>query len=270
MASETIRTSPSDCFSEEERRRAVSKVILGMKKLENRDVSLGEWAEFASLSKFELISAFKKLTGIPPMAFHNAEKLEIAKQLLVFERIRVTDVCFEIGFESLGSFVSKFSGCVGISPGNYARAMSAVGFTGLFVRALLYGKPRMRKADTVIEVHFEAPEAHSWPGLIAAVFPRAYPSGMPAEWCFVPPTRRIVQFEGGLEAHCLAASLPLWPRLAELVNFRPGLIGRAPMQRNLGEIQVALHPPTIFDPPITLAVPALFCRYTAEEQHMGG
>ncbi|MBD8891915.1 helix-turn-helix transcriptional regulator [Roseibium litorale] len=264
MASEAIRTSPPGRFRAEEHRRVVSKVISGMKKLENGDVSLCEWAEYASLSKFELISAFKKLTGIPPMAFHNAEKLEIAKRLLVFERMRVTDVCFEIGFESLGSFVSKFSCCVGISPRNYAKAMSAVGFTGLFVQALLHGKPRSPKAGTVIEVQFESPEAHDRPSLITAVFPRAHPSGMPSDWRFVPPTRRIALFGGGLKGYCLAAALPLWPRLTELVNFRPVLIGRTSIQPNLDKIRVALHPPTIFDPPVTLAVPALFCHQITE------
>lgn len=264
MIINTVYESPPRCLREDEHRDVVSKVILNMKKVENSDVSLDEWADFACLSKFELISAFKKLTGIPPMTFHNAEKLEIAKKLLVFDKMPATQVCFEIGFESLGSFVTKFGSNVGITPANYARTMSAFGFAELFAHSLLSRRPVSRSAGTSIEVHFDEPRTAIKPSLIAAVFSRAYPSGTPAGWRFVPPTRRLALFHSGLTGYCLAASMPLWPRLSELVNFHPALIGRSALTRTDGEIRLMLRPPTIFDPPITLAIPALFCREFAE------
>ena len=42
-----------------------------------------------------------------------------AKELLDASDLTVTDVCFEVGFESLGSFSSLFRKAVGVSPASY-------------------------------------------------------------------------------------------------------------------------------------------------------
>lgn len=246
------------------RAQAVAKVIGEMKKLTNSCVVLDEWAEFVSLNKYELTAAFKKLTGIPPMAFHNAEKLEIAKRLLVFEQTSVTEACFELGFESVGSFVSKFTNCVGVSPGGYARVMGSTGFAGILVGALQKSK-RARNAGSGIRVRLESPVSQRASSLIAAVFPRPFPSGYPAEWRFIPPFCRVTTIDSGLTGYCLAASFPVLPRLTELVNFQPGLIGRQALEITDVDVRIELRTPTIFDPPITLAVPALFCRYASHQ-----
>jgi AraC family transcriptional regulator len=241
---------------------AVAQVIRQMKRPVNGTVTLDEWADYALMGKFELIAAFKRLTGIPPKAFHNAEKLEIAKRLLVFESMSVTDACFEIGFESVGSFVSKFSQCVGIPPGNYAREMSAIGFAKAFGAAILGGWPPARTPGQDRTLVFEWPAGWDRRCLIAALCQRPYPSGMPATWRFVPPTSGRAVVDANFDGYCLVASMPVIPRLAELVNFRPALIGRERLAGDRQEIRVRLRAPSIFDPPVTLAVPALFCRET--------
>jgi AraC-like DNA-binding protein len=238
----------------------IAKVIRQMKKPVNGTVTLDEWAEYATIGKFELIAAFKRLTGIPPMTFHNAEKLEIAKRLLVFEKMSVTDVCFEIGFESIGSFVSKFSQCVGIPPGSYAREMCASGFAKAFVAAMLGGRHAIVSRGPYRKLAFERPVAFRRHSVIAALFTRPFPCRMPVAWRFVSPASSKTAIESDFDGYCLAASMPLFPKLAELVNFRPALIGREQMHAGGGEVCVRLRFPTVFDPPITLAVPALFCR----------
>ena len=238
----------------------VAHLIRQMKRPVNGKVTLDEWADYARVGKFELIAAFKALTGIPPIAFHNAEKLEIAKRLLVFERMSVTDACFEIGFESVGSFVSKFSRSVGIPPGSYSSVMTMSGFARTFVAVLLGGRAGARQERAKRRVVFERPAGSGLHGLIAARFGQAYPCGMPNAWRFVSPASDTALFDAGPGSYCLVASMPSLPRLAELVNFRPALIGRERMPGDGSDILVRLRPPTVFDPPITLAVPALFCR----------
>ena len=49
--------------------------------------------------------------------------IERAKELLAGDELTVTDICFEVGFESLGSFSTLFHKIVGWSPSIYrARA----------------------------------------------------------------------------------------------------------------------------------------------------
>ena len=49
------------------------------------------------------------------------QALEKAKELLRLRSICVTDVCFEVGFQSLGSFSTLFHKSVGAAPINYRR-----------------------------------------------------------------------------------------------------------------------------------------------------
>ncbi|MCA1574115.1 MAG: AraC family transcriptional regulator, partial [Acidobacteria bacterium] len=46
-------------------------------------------------------------------------RIEKAKELLGSRDLRVTDVCFEVGFQSLGSFSSLFHKSVGHAPVTY-------------------------------------------------------------------------------------------------------------------------------------------------------
>ena len=46
-------------------------------------------------------------------------RIEKAKELLTADDLRVTDVCFEVGFQSLGSFSSLFHKWVGHAPASY-------------------------------------------------------------------------------------------------------------------------------------------------------
>jgi AraC-like DNA-binding protein len=59
-----------------------------------------------------------------PRLFRDAliqRRIEKAKELLRSRRLSITDVCFEVGFESLGSFSSLFRKRVGQPPATYRR-----------------------------------------------------------------------------------------------------------------------------------------------------
>ncbi|MFW2541018.1 helix-turn-helix domain-containing protein [Primorskyibacter sp. 2E107] len=239
---------------------AVSAVIRQMKMPANGTVTLDEWAEYAGLSKYRLTDAFRSLTGIPPMTFHNAEKLEIAKRLLVFEDMSVTDTCFDIGFESLGSFISKFTAQVGIPPGRYAKTMRSTGFAELFMRALSHGLDDGAGTRATMRLVFERPILSGAPGIVAAIFKRPIPSGYPKTWRFIHALSKSTTLPRDTAGYCLAASLPIRPSMAELINLKPALIGRAALCPDVAETRMEMVRPTVFDPPVTLAVPALFCR----------
>lgn len=242
------------------REAAVEAVIRQMKRSVNDVVTLDDWADYASLSKYQLMSAFRELTGITPMAFHSAEKLEIAKYLLVFEDMKVTDVCFELGFESLGSFVSKFSIMVGLPPGNYARIMRATNLRDIYASALANWRGAPAEGEAAAAFTFERPPLTNMEAIVAAVFKRPAPVGYPSAWRFVAPLQRRTTMSGATGGCCLAASVPLAPTLANMVNFRPTLVGRSRLARAGRETHVSLRAPTVFDPPVTLAIPALLCH----------
>ncbi|WP_407353778.1 helix-turn-helix domain-containing protein [Luteimonas sp. R10] len=51
-------------------------------------------------------------------------RLERAREMLLLGRRRVTDICLEVGFSSLGSFSSLFSRRFGVSPSQFRRRAS--------------------------------------------------------------------------------------------------------------------------------------------------
>jgi AraC-like DNA-binding protein len=80
---------------------------------------LDDVAATARLSKFHMIRAFKKIFQRTPHQYVVERRVRRARELLERTELSVTAICYEVGFESLGSFVSMFKRIVGVSPGRY-------------------------------------------------------------------------------------------------------------------------------------------------------
>ena len=85
--------------------RSVERVIRAMTGRLDRPMTNEEMAEIACFSPYHFNRIFRGLTGIPPIQFHYALRLERAKRLLATTDLGVTDICFEVGYNSLGTFV---------------------------------------------------------------------------------------------------------------------------------------------------------------------
>jgi AraC family transcriptional regulator len=79
-------------------------------------LSLNDLAHTAFMSPYHFHRTFRRLTGIPPCQFLSALRLATAKRLLLTTPARVTEICFEVGYNSLGTFIRRFSELVGLSP----------------------------------------------------------------------------------------------------------------------------------------------------------
>ena len=84
-------------------------------------VTLERIAAAAELSPHHLLRLFKTVFGETPHQLVTKRRLERAQQLLRSGR-SVTDVCFDVGYESLGSFSTLFKTRTGVSPAQYRRA----------------------------------------------------------------------------------------------------------------------------------------------------
>lgn len=73
-------------------------------------------AEQACLSPFHFARVFRTVTGVPPNTFLTALRYERAKEMLLGTDLNVTDICFEVGYGSLGTFTTRFKQLVGLSP----------------------------------------------------------------------------------------------------------------------------------------------------------
>lgn len=85
----------------------------------NRALNLEEIARVAHLSPYHFLRSYKQLFGQTPHEYLTQQRLERARFLLARTRQPVTDICLEVGFESLGSFSTLFQRRVGLSPRRY-------------------------------------------------------------------------------------------------------------------------------------------------------
>jgi len=83
-------------------------------------IDAGEIADEACYSKFHFIRTFKSIYGRTPHQYLTHVRIERAKELLEQE-VSVTEACFAVGFDSLGSFTSLFKRRAGVTPSEYQR-----------------------------------------------------------------------------------------------------------------------------------------------------
>lgn len=106
----------------ESHRCVVERVVSVMRQRLNRNFSLAEMATVAGVSPFHFSRIFRQVTGVSPGRFHAALRLEAAERLLVTTRLSVTEICFEVGYSSLGTFVRRFTDEKGLSPRQLRRS----------------------------------------------------------------------------------------------------------------------------------------------------
>jgi AraC-like DNA-binding protein len=73
------------------------------------------------MSGGHLSRRFKAAYGESPYAYLMTRRIERAKALLRLGELSVTEVCFAVGCQSLGTFSTRFTELVGVSPGVYRR-----------------------------------------------------------------------------------------------------------------------------------------------------
>lgn len=101
--------------------RAVQTVVHAMRAEVDYPFTLGIVAEIANYSPFHFARLFREVVGIPPGEYLAAIRFEKAKELVLRTDLSVTDICFEVGFSSLGTFSSRFKHLVGTSPAELRR-----------------------------------------------------------------------------------------------------------------------------------------------------
>ncbi|WP_201316000.1 helix-turn-helix transcriptional regulator [Dyella sp. EPa41] len=87
-------------------------------------------AQGAGMSAGHLSRQFRAAYGESPYAYLMTRRIERAMALLRRGELSVTEVCFEVGCSSLGTFSTRFTELVGMSPSVY-KAEQAQATAGL-------------------------------------------------------------------------------------------------------------------------------------------
>ena len=82
-------------------------------------LDLQQISSHACFSRYHFLRLFRQAFNKTPHQYVVERRIEKAKELLSSDELRVTDVCFEVGFQSLGSFSTLFHKSVGHAPITY-------------------------------------------------------------------------------------------------------------------------------------------------------
>lgn len=78
-------------------------------------------ARDVNMSAGHLSRRFKAAYGESPYSYLMTRRIERAMALLRLGELSVTEVCFAVGCQSLGTFSTRFTELVGVSPSVYRR-----------------------------------------------------------------------------------------------------------------------------------------------------
>ena len=78
-------------------------------------------AREVGFSAGHLSREFKAVYGESPYSYLMTRRIERAMVLLRRGDMSATEVCFAVGYGSLGTFTTRFTELVGVSPGRYRR-----------------------------------------------------------------------------------------------------------------------------------------------------
>jgi AraC-like DNA-binding protein/ligand-binding sensor protein len=89
------------------------------------ELSLARAAKAVNMSTFYFCKTFKKVTGINFTDYLSRVRIEKAKNLLLNPNLRVSEIAFEVGFQSLTHFNRVFKKLLGQSPTEYRAQLLA-------------------------------------------------------------------------------------------------------------------------------------------------
>lgn len=116
---------------EKELEQAVMRVVKSMHENLSEQLTINDMARTAMFSKFHFSRVFQRVTGLSPGRFLSAVRLQEAKRLLASTSLTVTDISHRVGYSSVGTFSSRFTSSVGVSPTKYRQLEGAVPGTAL-------------------------------------------------------------------------------------------------------------------------------------------
>jgi AraC family transcriptional regulator len=257
MRARSLGARPS---TRDARQAAVVSAIELMRDRIGDPLALRDLARAALLSPYHFNRVFHAVTGTPPGRFLTALRMAAARRLLLTSDVRVTDVCFTVGFESLGTFTTRFGQLVGLSP-LQLRALSWAHGERPLAGLVDWGGPQPNSVSGWLD-----PVDHGPCTAIVGAFRTALPQGLPVA-CGVssaPGPFCIGPLPDGAY-HLLALGFPgaqtvmdamLLEQLDILVaTARLPILKYTGRRVELGRLR--LKQPSMVDPPVVLAAPVL-------------
>ncbi len=244
--------------------QAVERVIQTMHTHLQELLTLEDLASVACLSPFHFNRIFRHLIGIPPGEFLSALRFQAARRLLLTTSLSVTDICFDVGYTSIGSFTSRFTRLVGLSPRLLRQRAHA--FEPLPTKPAEFGSTAFSLTSGKNALLGRISVPTTFLGTIyVGLFAGPIPQGVPVR-CSRLSSPGLYLLSGIPDGvyHLRAAAFPVATDLRSALlpgekillgnNTSPLLIRHGHV---IGNPDLVLHSPRLTDPPLVMGLPLL-------------
>jgi AraC family transcriptional regulator len=229
---------------------SIQRVIDSIYQNIGEPITIDDMARTAMFSKFHFTRIFQRVTGVSPGKFLLAVRIDAAKKLLLSTSISVTEITYRVGYNSVGTFSTRFKNSVGLCPTAYRELC---GFAPSIpvdtqrpgTRSLVHGEIFQQAADDAAGTVF------------VGLFPDAILAGRPI-CCTVlerPGPFRLENVPEG-DWHLLAQSV--MPGEERVIGETPPIVathGPVSVRRDrlTKPLRIGLRPMRTLDPPVLLA-----------------
>lgn len=105
-------------------------------------------ARIAHLSPSQFARVFKEVFGETPHRYLQRRRIERAMTLLRQTDRRITDISWDVGFASLGTFTRTFAKVAGCTPGEFRARHAPVAVPSCFIAT--WTRPRVAATETAV------------------------------------------------------------------------------------------------------------------------
>ncbi len=229
---------------------------------------LARLAEYAAYSPYHFSRIFKERMGLSPQYFISALRLQKAKDLLLNTQMSIRDIGLEIGQQSLGTFTTRFTARVGVTPSHFRNSAHSTDHLLQALQRLQDWKENMpRHPYHCLEGTIASDQPFDG-FILIGLFARPLPEGLPLYGTLVP----------GLGKFRLSGIKPgVYYLMATSVSWETGskdmLLPHATLRTRthmpvvvqphtaISYQEVMLYPPKADDPPILISLPVLMNQF---------
>lgn len=231
--------------------RAVERAIETMRQGLSEKITVDDLARSALFSKFHFSRIFQQVTGVSPGRFLSTIRLEEAKRLLLSTSWTVADISYQVGYNSVGTFSSRFHSSVGVSPITYRQ------LGGAPIKPPTADRHLALTPVSSVRGHISAPLTGRLGPIFVGLFPRRILRGSPIRYVMLdrsgpymlpnapPGTWHLMAHSVPADTEEGTDQIPLIGSYGP-ITVRPGITARL--------AEVHLRPMRTIDPPVLLAL----------------
>ncbi|MCC2251197.1 helix-turn-helix transcriptional regulator [Virgibacillus sp. AGTR] len=251
----------------------MDEVLFYIKRHIDEDLSLARLARYAAYSPYHFSRIFKAYVGLPPHYYVASIRLQKAKDLLLKTNLSIRDIGMEIGQQSLGTFTTRFSNRVGMSPSAFRHSPQVVNkhLTSLNQLATWKQTSIVKKAHNYVTGTIDAEVPFSGVILIG-LFPKPIPEGMPKYGTLLSTLGEFSFSNVKPGRYYLMATAVTWDSQATDILL-PHTTLRAKIHHpivvqprsSVPHLYVTLRAPRLNDPPILVSLPVLMNNFLRQQ-----